>query len=332
MLDLACCVPLFLKSNSHWTCKMQRILFPCRFSRAYTWTYAVSFSKNTGLRSQSSQQAVRLSRFVPLHLLPNDGNTPYSVLSASSSDRFRSSLKGLPKPGFCIRVNINETGERTVPSQENGSHFAARLLRTVSDPIPVSSKGARPIGHCLVRCAYLWHMDRNSYSELHPRSFFQITLLFEKRTLGTICFLEHKLSGYPKICIQFTKCWNGSSFPISTFLCCLSDPFTKERCFSYEKTHTNGFLIHTDLGMNTTIPDMPSAVKPLWTGTKRNELGKALPGNNGTLIDVFFYGTRNRFLPISATASSSPQTLSCFRKIFAIRLQRGNCRSDKCDT
>lgn len=144
--------------------------------------------------------------FVSLHLLPNDGNTPYSLLSASSSHRLRSSFEGSPKPGFCIRVNINETGERTVPSQENGSHFAARLLRMISDPIPVSSKAARPIGHCLVRCAYLWHMDQNSYSELHPRSLFQITLLFEKRTLGTFCSLEHKLSGYPKICIQFTKC------------------------------------------------------------------------------------------------------------------------------
>lgn len=124
----------------------------------------------------------------------------------------------------------------------------------------------------------------------------------------------------------------AAHFPFPRFFAVYRIRFLKNAAFLTKKRKQTDFLYIPIWGMNTTIPDMPSAVKPLWTGTKRNELGKAWLSNNGTLIDAFFYGTRNRFLPISATASSSPQTLSCFRKIFAIRLQRGNCQSDKCDT
>lgn len=270
--------------------------------------------------------------FVSLHLLPNDANTPYSLLSASSSHRLRSSFEGSPKPGFCIRVNINETGERIAPSQENGSHFAARLLRTISDPIPVSSKAARPIGHCLVRCAYLWHMDRNSYSELHPRSFFPITLLMRKEHWGLSVLWSTSCPDTRKFAFSSPNVEMAAHFPFPRFFAVYRIRFLKNAAFLTKKRKQTDSLYIPIWGMNTTIPDMPSAVKPLWTGTKRNELGKAWLSNNGTLIDAFFYGTRNRFLPISATASSSPQTLSCFRKIFAIRLQRGNCQSDKCDT
>lgn len=141
-------------------------------------------------------------------------------------------------------------------------------------PYPYKAAGLRVF--FFLRCASFWRMDSNSYSELHPRSFFQITLPFEKKHRDF--FLEHKLSGYLKSYIPFTKCGNGNSFSISIpVFAVYRIRFLKDMVLFFEKPHTKTEFSHIPtLGMNTTIPDTLSAVKPLWTGRKRNGLGKSI--------------------------------------------------------
>lgn len=134
--------------------------------------------------SPPCQQAVRLLMSISLRLLPNDGNTPYCLFHAPSSDRFRSSFEELPKPGICIRVSVNETWPRNVFLQGNGIYFAARLFcnGTKYNIVSIQSRRTDCVRIFFLRCASSWHMDSNAYSELPPRSLFQITLPFEKRT------------------------------------------------------------------------------------------------------------------------------------------------------
>lgn len=267
--------------------------------------------------------------FVSPYLLSNDGNTPYCPFHIPSNDCSQSSFEGVPKPGICIRVSANETGPRIAFPQGNGIYFAACLFGMAPDTMPFPCKAAGPCVFlliCVALCFGAWIQTLTPNYILGASSKSHCRLRKERGDF----FLEHKLSGSPKICISFAECWNGSSFSIFSFYC-LPNP-SSLRMVLFFKSHIPKRNSHTYRHWGWT-PQYPIRFRQSnLSEPEENEMDweKALRSCKGTV----FTPSLRKALSMPAdfyTTFSSPQMLSCFEKTFAVLFQRGNCRSDKPD-